>query len=84
MEQRLPAGSILNTLATNMAILWGLPVHSGHLVLTKELWPICSDGARGKDRHSQVVASRASLDSVLPMMELGLHPDVLTLTFGHF
>lgn len=75
---RLAAGSILKTLATYVAILRGLLVHSGHLLLTKELRPICSDGAVGMDGHSQVVASRVSLDS---LMKLGLHPDLLTLIF---
>lgn len=70
---------LFTSLATFVAILWGLLVHSWHLVLTKELRPICKDGAGGMDRHSQVVASRVSLDSMVPVMKLGLHPDLLTL-----
>lgn len=66
--------SLLKTLAH--AILRGLLLHSGHLVVTKELRRTCSDGAGGMDPRSQVVASRASLES---LVRLGLRPDLWTL-----
>ena len=47
--------------------------------VNKRTQPMCSDGAGGMDPRSQVVTSRASLDSMVPLEELGLRPDLFTL-----